>query len=192
MSKRVAWMNDKSVYPTMSFVPPISLDNTIAWFKKNQNSAQRIDVALEENGEVVAFGGLTNIDYRLRKAEFYVFVGPEHQRKGYGTRSTYLVCKYAFDILQLHKVYLLTNNTNEGAKRTYEKVGFKLEGIHREEKVVKDGFEDRLYYGLLSSEFDYQREPLNMDFVQTENVRLAVVRDDIFPAIGGVIRQENP
>lgn len=184
-------MNDKSVYPTMSFTPPISLDNTIAWFKKNQNSPQRIDVALEDNGEVVAFGGLTDIDYRLRKAEFYVFVGPNQQRKGYGTRSTYLICKYAFDILQLHKVYLFTNDSNEGGKKTYQKVGFKLEGVHREEKIVKDSFENRLYYGLLSSEFDYQREPLNMDFVETNGIRLAVVRDDVFPAIGGVIKPEK-
>ena len=42
----------------------------------------------------------------------------------------------------------------------YESVGFKLEGTHRDERVAGGHFEDRLYYGLLAKEFDYERMPL--------------------------------
>lgn len=157
---RVAWMNDSRIYWSMNFVPPISLDNTINWYHNNMNSNSRIDVALEDNGEVVAFGGLTNIDYRLRKAEFYVFVNPDMHGKGYGTKATFQICRYGFEILQLHKVFLYTNSSNIGAQKTYSKIGFKLEGVHRQEKIVNDSYEDRLYYGLLSSELDYSYMPL--------------------------------
>lgn len=157
---RVEWMNNPKVFSSMNFEPPISLENTVNWYCRHKSSTTRIDVVLEDEGNIVAFGGLTNIDYRIRKAEFYVFVNPYLQGKGFGTKATFLICRLAFDILQLHKVYLYTNGTNIGAQKTYSKVGFKLEGVHRQEKIVKDSFEDRLYYGILSSELDYSFMPL--------------------------------
>lgn len=157
---RVMWMNNPQIYLSMNFVPPISLDNTITWHRSHLNSTTRIDVVLEDNGQIVAFGGLTNIEYGTRKAEFYVFVNPDKHGKGYGTKATFLICRYAFEILQLHKVYLYTNSSNTAAQKTYSKVGFQLEGVHRHEKINKGSYEDRLYYGILSSELDYTFMPL--------------------------------
>lgn len=164
LSLRVEWMNSPEVYETMHFVPPISIETTQAWFEKNKTAHNRIDVVFEEesSGALVAMGGLTGIDYSIRKAEFYVFVNPNTQRMGYGTKATYLLCKYGFDVLQLHKIYLYTNESNLGAIRTYEKVGFIQEGRLREERIVCEGYEDRLYYGLLASEFDNKRMPLHL------------------------------
>ena len=152
---RVEWMNNPMVYKTMHFVPPISLENTRKWFESNLNNSKRFDAAFEdEDSNIVAFGGLTNIDYTVRKAEFYVFVNPFMQGKGIGTAATRMLCKYGFDVLQLHKIYLYTNGSNIGAKKTYEKVGFALEGVHREENIIAEQYEDRLYYGLLAKDFN--------------------------------------
>lgn len=198
---RVDWMNNPMVYKTMHFVPPISLENTQKWYESNLNNNKRFDAAFEdEEGQLVAFGGLTNIDYTVRKAEFYIFVNPNMQGKGIGTAATKMLCKYGFDILQLHKIYLYTNGSNVGAKKTYEKVGFVLEGVHREENIIAEKYEDRLYYGLLAKDFDSSANPLELkdwDGLLVENysadnqdtilgrVNLRVVRDDIFPFIGG-------
>lgn len=156
-------MNRPEVYQTMHFTPPISIETTKAWFEKNKASSNRVDVAFEEeNGRIVAMGGLTGIDYSVRKAEFYVFVNPDAQRCGYGTQATKQLCRYGFDVLQLHKIYLFTNETNTGARKTYEKVGFKLEGCMRDERIDGENYEDRLYYGLLATEFDKENVPLNL------------------------------
>ena len=118
LQTRVEWMNNPLVYKTMHFVPPISLDNTRKWYEKNQTINSRLDVAFEnDEGVVVAMGGLTNIDYVVRKAEFYVFVNPQMQRRGYGVQATKTLCRYGFDILQLHKIYLYTNGSNIGARK---------------------------------------------------------------------------
>lgn len=154
LAERVVWMNHPAVYKTMHFVPPITLDKTIEWFEKNQSNASRIDFAFENlEGQLMAMGGLTAIDYSVRKAEFYVFVNPNYQRQGIGSKATGLICKYGFDVLNLHKIYLYTNASNTGAKKTYENMGFKLEGRHRDELICNEKYDDRLYYGLLSSEF---------------------------------------
>ena len=152
LNTRVEWMNNESVYRNMHFIPPISLENTRRWFVKNQTSNSRIDVVFEDNGIIVAMGGLTNIDHMLRKAEFYIFVNPELHQKGYGKQSTYLLCKYGFEVLQLHKIFLYANSDNEGAIKTYESVGFRLEGRLRDELLRGEEFADRLYYGILSSD----------------------------------------
>lgn len=159
---RVEWMNDPRIYKTMHFTPPISLEKTKAWHAKNADNASRRDVAFEDdNGNLVAMGGLTSIDYTVRKAEFYIFVNPERQKEGIGSKATYLLCKYGFEVLQLHKIYLYTNASNQGARRTYEKIGFSLEGVHRSELITDDKYEDRLYYGLLAPDFNKDLHKLN-------------------------------
>lgn len=190
---RVEWMNRPEVYETMRFTPPISIEATKAWFEKNKSVQNRVDVAFEEaDGRIVAMGGLTGIDYTVRKAEFYVFVNPDSQRQGYGTQATYQLCKYGFKVLQLHKIYLYTNETNHGARRTYEKVGFTLEGRMRQERINGENYEDRLYYGLLASEFDKERAPLVLSggnvivqHLTVDGLPIEVVRDDLYPDVGG-------
>ena len=200
LEQRVEWMNNPSIYTTMHFVPPISLDTTREWFEKNQKVNTRIDVAFDdEEGNLVAMGGLTAIDFSVRKAEFYVFVNPKMQKRGFGTQATYLLCKYGFEILQLHKIYLYTNGTNIGARKTYEKVGFTLEGTMRDERIAGEKYEDRLYYGLLAGELDKERFPLQMsgsnfmrvDSVGVDGMNLKVVRDDLYPDSGGGIKSRK-
>lgn len=195
LATRVEWMNNPAVYRTMHFTPPVSLENTIEWHKKNQRTNSRYDFAFEDDNEnLVAMGGLTSIDFTVRKAEFYVFVNPERQREGLGTKASFLLCKYGFDVLQLHKIYLFTNASNLGARKTYEKIGFKLEGTHRDEMVNAENYEDRLYYGLLAKDLETGNAPLDFNGVNdvilehymVKNRDISVVRDDVYPKIGGV------
>ena len=176
LKDRVMWMNNAAIYPSMGFTPPISLENTVNWYRSNLANNKRVDCAfVNEHGELLAMAGLTGIDYSCRKAELYLFVNPNRQRQGLGKKATYLLCKYGFNVLHLNKVYLFTNATNIGAQRVYENVGFKLEGTHRQERVAGGRFEDRLYYGLLANEFDYDRMPLRIigdSTLITENIKL--------------------
>lgn len=151
---RVDWMNNPKIYSSMHFDLPVLLENTIRWFEKNQSNDHRSDVCFVDNEEIVAFGGLTSIDQILKKAELYIFVNPDSQKKGIGTHATKLLCQYGFEELGLHKIYLLTNENNTAAIRVYQKCGFVLEGRHRDEFLMEDRYMDRLYFGLLKTEFD--------------------------------------
>jgi RimJ/RimL family protein N-acetyltransferase len=158
---RVDWANNPSIFPFMSFTPPISLENTIVWWENNQKNNSRFDAVFEtDDGEYAAFGGLTGIDPIVRKAEFYIFANPDLHGRGIGTEATRMLCQYGFEVLQLHKIFLFANESNRVARRVYEKVGFTLEGVHRDEKLVGETFEGRCYYGLLACE--YQKTELNM------------------------------
>lgn len=149
---RVDWMNNPKIYSSMHFNLPVLLENTIKWFDNNCNNDKRSDVCFEEDGSIVAFGGLTAIDPVLKKAELYVFVDPNAHKSGFGTQATKLLCEYGFKTLKLHKIFLLTNEDNLAAIRVYEKCGFKLEGRHRDEYLNNGEYKDRMYYGLLKSD----------------------------------------
>ena len=200
LPQRVEWMNNPLVYQTMHFTIPISLEKTIEWHSKNQNNTSRCDVVFEdEEGLLVAMGGLTGIDPSLRKAELYIFVNPSRQREGFGSKATYLLCKYGFKVLQLHKIYLYTNESNHGARKTYEKIGFRLEGVHRSETVSHGVYENRLYYGLLADELD--KDKYTLEFSEYKDIIIEqrdidgrtvhFIRDDLYPQTGGGIKSRK-
>lgn len=152
---RVSWMNNEKVYGSMHFDVPVIIENTLQWYYNNLENDKRADLTFEENGEIVAFGGLTCINREVDKADLYIFVDPNTQKSGIGTKATMLLCKYGFEELGLSKIYLETNEDNVAARRVYEKCGFVLEGVHREEYKKPDGaMLSRVYYGLLKREFD--------------------------------------
>lgn len=152
---RVSWMNSEKVYSSMHFDIPVVMENTLKWYHNNIGNDKRADLTFVEDGEIVAFGGLTGINREVNKSELYIFVNPNAQKGGIGTKATMLLCRYGFEELGLNKIYLETNEDNVVARRVYEKCGFKLEGVHREEyKTPDDVMLSRLYYGLLKREFD--------------------------------------
>ena len=139
----------------MHFETPVMIDNTIRWFENNIGNQKRVDLTFVENGEIVAFGGLTGINRETNKAELYVFVNPKAQKSGIGTRATKALCGYGFEELGLQKIFLETNEDNYAARRVYEQCGFKLEGKHRNEYISADGqVMCRMYYGLLKGELN--------------------------------------
>ncbi len=96
---------------------------------------------------VVAF---LNIDKVHRKAELRKLIGnPEHRAHGYGKEATQYWIKYGFQKLNLKKIYLNTIDTNIHNIKINEEMGFKVEGILRNEAIVDGVTCDVLRMGLV-------------------------------------------
>ncbi len=63
---------------------------------------------------------------------------PSFWSHGYGTEAMRVVLRYGFDVLGLNKISLDVLEYNTRALRTYERLGFQREGVHRED-IYKDG-----------------------------------------------------
>jgi RimJ/RimL family protein N-acetyltransferase len=73
--------------------------------------------------------------------------------KGYGTDAMKIALRFAFHELNLRRVTLTVFEYNPRAIRSYEKVGFKLEG-RRRDIILKDGKRwDILFMGILREEW---------------------------------------
>ncbi|MFV0180250.1 GNAT family N-acetyltransferase [Empedobacter falsenii] len=152
---RVSWINNPLIHQTMFFDLPASVKNTEKWFDNNIGRDNRIDFSFKnEGGELIAMGGFTGISEIHKNAEFYIMVNPEMHGQGIGKKVSIWMYNYAFSQLNLHKIYLYTNDDNISAYSIYEKAGFRLEGVLREHKWKNSSFQNRRFYGLLKSEWE--------------------------------------
>lgn len=159
LKARVAWMNNPAIYKSMHFDVPVTMAKTLEWFLGNLASKKRVDLVVEDNGEIVAFCGITGIDEKILKAETYLFVSPSLHHCGIGTKAKRLMIDYAFNEIGLNKLFVVTNENNYASIALQQKYGYKLEGRFREEYVLADGTKmDRLYFGLLKKDWDESHE----------------------------------
>lgn len=85
-----------------------------------------------------------------RAAELSIWVGSGHRNGGNGTEALQLALRHAFRELKLHKVYLRVLEYNARAIHAYEKCGFRVEGVLRDEMLVGDTWHALIYMGLLA------------------------------------------
>ncbi len=77
----------------------------------------------------------------------------DYQGKGYGTEAIHLLLDILFGEMNYNKVGLRVFAFNERAIKCYEKVGFKKEGILREELYSGDKYHDVIVMGILKKEW---------------------------------------
>ena len=78
---------------------------------------------------------------------------PEFWGGGYGTDALLLIVDYAFDWLDMRKVWLATMGLNVRVQRQMGKVGFALEGRDRDAFWADGQWTDNLIYGLMREEW---------------------------------------
>lgn len=88
-----------------------------------------------------------------RHTTLAIAIVSEHQGKGYGTEAISWALKWAFETAGLHRVGIQVLGDNPRARRLYERVGFRLEGIWRE-MYWRDGrWWDDIQLGILDREW---------------------------------------
>src|SRR6266446_2461601 len=122
-----------------------------------KNSRMRPDsvefaVILLSTGQLVGFGGLSDIS-RALTASLFVGIGERGLwGKGLGTEATRLICEYGFFFRSLHSIKVEVNGYNRRAIRVYERLGFKLVGRLRDAIVMNGNRYDRVIMDLLRHE----------------------------------------
>jgi RimJ/RimL family protein N-acetyltransferase len=102
----------------------------------------------------IGFVGLRNVLWNQRDAWVGIGIGEaKYWGKGYGTDAMLLALRYGFMELNLERVSLSVFASNQRAIRSYEKAGFRPEGLKRQ-VIRRDGVvEDVLYMGILRQEW---------------------------------------
>ena len=96
-----------------------------------------------------------NLDRHHRSAEVTILIGdPASWGHGYGTDAMVALLRYLFHVRGLHRVSLAVLSWNERAIRAYQKVGFVVEGVLRDDVFDEGRFHDQTVMGILRHEFD--------------------------------------
>lgn len=103
-----------------------------------------------KNNQAIGLMAYINYDYSDKKAELRKIIGiPELRGKGYGKEATKAWLEYGKKILQLRKIYLSTVDTNIRNIKINEELGFKVEGILRNEIKIDNQYMDVLRMSLI-------------------------------------------
>ena len=115
-------------------------------------------IVLEGYQDPIGTVGLYGVDWLSRKAEFRVLIGEIYCGKGHGTVATKLALRFAFDRLQLHRVWLGVTASNERAIRAYKRAGFSNEGLLRDD-LYRDGqYHHSRRMGIVQADYERMRE----------------------------------
>lgn len=139
-----ALVNDKELKKFLvTNIPfPTSLWEEESWVKsQNENKNGEYNFAIEDvkTGKYIGGCGIQNVNWLARIATVGIMIGDkDFWGKGYGTDAMKVLIKFIFDDMNIRKIKLNTFSFNSRAIKCYEKCGFKVEGVLKDE-IFKDG-----------------------------------------------------
>ncbi len=118
-------------------------------------------IADAETDECLGHVGLYKLDHRIRSAEFAILLGDKKRwGQGIGREVTRRVVDYGFQMLNLNRIELNVLEYNERARRLYQSLGFREEGLLRQAQYKDGQYLNLVLMGLLREEYQPERPPV--------------------------------
>ncbi len=152
----VTWLNDPEVARFLLPRGPMTLRAEEEYIDALAHGDRiSLGLALRDGDRLIGGTGLHDIDLRCRRAAFGILVGEKEEwGKGYGTEATRLMLGHAFESLNLNRVWLHVFEYNERGIRAYEKIGFRREGVLRQDTFREGRYWDTIAMAMLREEWD--------------------------------------
>lgn len=151
------WINDPEVTRFLQIYRPMNLPAEEQFIDKaNQGEHDLVlGIAMRATDQLVGGIGLHAIDFKDRHAGVGIMLGVKDEwSKGYGGEAIQLLVRHAFETLNLNRVWLRVYEYNERARRCYERIGFRLEGVLRQDHFIQGRYWDTLTMAILREEWN--------------------------------------
>jgi RimJ/RimL family protein N-acetyltransferase len=154
------WINDWEVKRWLAGPSryPFSYADEQEWIKlavrRTKPPEMSWSIITLDDGRHIGSVGLHGIDGADRNASLGIMIGErEYWSHGYGTDTIVTLLRYAFDEMNLHRVWLQVHADNARGIACYRKCGFIEEGRTREDRFRGGRWCDTLTMGVLEHEF---------------------------------------
>lgn len=121
---------------------------------KNFENKTGADFGVYYEKHLIGSMGFNKIDLTNSWAEIGYWIDSDFEGKGIITDCVKTIINYGFNDLGLHRIQIRCDSCNIKSKSIPERLGFKLEGVVRENHRRDDRFSDALIYGVLSNEWN--------------------------------------
>ena len=149
----VSWMNNKEIIKYTEIDKKQNLKSVKAYVKDKSKSKYEYLFGIyvnEKNNLKKHIGNikLGPINFKHKFSEISYFIGDKNNwKKGYGTEAIRKICLISKKRFKLKKLQAGFNQQNKGSRKVLIKNNFKLEGIFKSQRIIKNKRFDSYWYG---------------------------------------------
>jgi RimJ/RimL family protein N-acetyltransferase len=151
------FINDPANWRTLLHRPPVNAARESEWIESQGRPGGDyvFGIVARPGDRLIGTVSLVQVHAVNRSAVLGIVIGDRAmQGRGYGREAIRLVLKYGFEELNLHRIALSVFADNWRAIRTYQKVGFQLEGCLRQAQYRNGRYQDEYRFAILRSEWE--------------------------------------
>ena len=154
LSQLLLWRNQPNYRRFFREYRELSQTNQRNWFDSkvlNDKSTEMFSIVDINTGELLGACGLCYIDWINRNADFSIYIGKDdlYIDERYAIEAAQIKMKYGFEELNLHMLWSDIYCFEKTKKVMFDRLGFKLEGVHKETHWTEGKWCDSLFYGYL-------------------------------------------
>jgi len=152
----IRWSNDAELRKLIGEIAPMSRAEAEKFYKELRSDQNRVwyTIVLKKDNRVIGEAGLLRMFKPWRNTDMTIIIGEKDQRgKGYGKEAGHLLLTYAFDTLGFHRVSVGVVGFNTTAIKYWKNLGFKKEGVEREEYYCDNKYSDFIMMSILENEY---------------------------------------
>ena len=150
------WRNNPDFRKNFREVRELNLSDQINWYESscvsNPNNFMFVIVDIKSN-ELIGAAGLLYINWIIRSADFSFYIGKEKKyidKDGYAEDATKLLIDYAFNNLNLNKIWMeLYEFDNKKINFFTKKFKFKQDGILRDNCFENGNYHNSVIISLI-------------------------------------------
>lgn len=129
------------------------------WYQRILSDRNNMRFAIEYENSFVGLVTLTDIDWKNRKAESGIRLTLNApKQKGIATDALNTMLKYAFQELNLERIYATVLEHNVASKKLHDKCGYVVEGTLRNSIYKRGSYHNVYVMGLLKEDFLKKQE----------------------------------
>lgn len=147
----LAWRNHLNIRHYMINQHKISMAEHVSWFERKSADISSKLTIVEEHGSPIGFAQFNNVAIGgISEWGFYTVPG---SAKGSGRKLGHAALHFAFETILLHKVCGSALSHNEASIGFHKTLGFRQEGLQRDQYKIGNDYFDLHCFGLLASDW---------------------------------------
>lgn len=124
------------------------------WYQRILVDRNNIRFAIDRNCTFVGLVTLTDIDWKNRRAESGIRLTLDApKQEGIATDALKSLLQYAFDELNLNRIYATVVEHNIASIKLHTKCGYKKEGVFRKSVYKRGDYHDEIVFSILKSDY---------------------------------------
>ncbi len=159
----MTWINDPEIVGNLAAFSgsAFTRDQELAWVRQVRTSRSDVVFSIVDAADDRYLGqcGIHQIHDRSKVGRLACILASRGDMgRGLGSAAIRALCDHGFDVLGLHKLWLMVFSHNARGRGIYGRVGFVEEGVLREEYFHEGRWHDMVRMSLLAREWQAIRE----------------------------------